>query len=119
MVLVSEPTRQLDIMESDLGKLCFIVPDVVLDELRRIQVMAGPKRSMIARTAIKIARSKFKLVKLTRSQSVDDAIFDYAKANKCAAATLDKNLKKKLIEIEILVFTLSKNRIMVANYSRY
>jgi rRNA-processing protein FCF1 len=119
MVLVSEPTRQLDMMESDMGKLCFIVPDVVLEELKRIQMMAGPKRSMTARNAIKIARCKFQLVKLTRSQSVDDAIFDYAKTNKCAAATLDKNLKKKLIEIEILVFTLSKNRIIVANSSRY
>lgn len=117
MVLVSKPTRQLDTIESDLGKLCFVVPDIVLDELKRIQALAGPKRSMIARTAIGITHSKFKLVKLTRSRSVDDAIFEYARTNKCAAATMDKNLKKKLIQIEILVFTLSKNRIIVANYS--
>jgi rRNA-processing protein FCF1 len=117
MVLVSKPTRQLDTIESDLGKLCFIVPDIVLDELKRIQALAGPKRSMIAKTAIEIAYSKFKLVKLTQSKSVDDAIFDYARTNKCAAATLDENLKKKLIQIEILVFTLSKNRIIVANHS--
>jgi rRNA-processing protein FCF1 len=39
--------------------------------------------------------------------------------NRCAAATLDKNLKRKLIETEILVFTLSKNRIIVANNVQY
>lgn len=119
MVLVSNRISRLDNIESELGRLCFVVPDLVLDELKHIQDMAGPKRSMIARTAINIAHSRFGLVKFKRSYPVDDAIVDYVRTNRCAAATLDKNLKRKLIETEILVFTLSKNRIIVANNVQY
>ena len=119
MVLVSNRISKLDSIESELGRLRFLVPDIVLDELKHIQDMAGPKRSMNARTAIKIAHSKFELIKLKRSHPVDDAIVDYARTNKCAAATLDMNLKRRLIQTEILVFTLSKNRIIVANNILY
>jgi uncharacterized protein len=119
MVLVSNRISQLDSIEGELGRLQFLVPDIVLDELKHIQDVAGPKRSTIARTAIKIAHSKFELVKFKRTHTVDDAIVDYVSTNKCAAATLDKDLKRKLIQSEILVFTLSKNRIIVANDIRY
>jgi len=119
MVLVSNRISRLDSIESELGRLRFLVPDIVLDELKHIQDVAGPKRSMIARTAIKIAHSKFELVKFRRSHPVDDAIVDYVRTNKCAAATLDKDLKRKLIQTGILVFTLSKNRIIVDNNIQY
>lgn len=115
MVLVSSRIKQLDTIEDELGKLHFLVPDIVLDELRHIQDAAGPKRSMIARTAVKIVLSKFELVRLKQSHTVDDAIVEYAKSNKCAAATLDINLKRKFIQNKILVFTLSKNRLITAN----
>ena len=117
--MASNPTSHLDVIESELGKLHFIVPDVVMDELMHIQAVAGPKRSMIARSAIHHVHSNFKVVKFKRSRQVDDAIVAYARTNKCAAATLDKNLKKRLIGTQILVFTLSKNRITIANTRRY
>lgn len=119
MVLVSNPIKQLDTIEAELGKLNFLVPDIVLDELKHLQKVSGPKRSMAARTAAKIAHSKFEIVKFTRSHLVDDAIVEYALTNRCAAATLDIVLKRKLIQYKILVFTLSKNRLIVANAIQY
>ena len=96
MVLVSNRISQLDSIESELGRLRFLVPDIVLDELKHIQDVAGPKRSMIARTAIKIAHSKFELVKFRRSHPVDDAIVDYVRTNKCGSCNPGQGFKTKV-----------------------
>src|ERR671931_1717369 len=90
MVLVSTPIRQMAKIEAHFGKLNFLIPDIVISELIRLQKEAGPNRSRIAKTAIEISFSKFKIIKLGRSSRyVDEAIIEYAIRNKCAAATID------------------------------
>lgn len=64
---------------------------------------------MIAKTAIHISRSKSKIIQVANFRHVDDAIFNYAMSHNCAAATIDRNLKKRLLINNILVFTLSNN----------
>lgn len=116
MVLVSKPIDQLAKVETQLGsRLDFIVPDKVVDELERLQAKAGPKRSTMANTALELARSKFRIVQVAKAQHVDDAIIDYAIKNKCAVATIDTNLRRRLIASEVLVLSLSKDRLIVSN----
>jgi rRNA-processing protein FCF1 len=115
MVLVSTPIKQIDKVEANLGKLNFLVPDIVIDELKRLEEWTGPKRSMIAKTAIEISNSKFKVVKVIKTGYVDDAIIQYSVSRKCAAATIDTDLRRRLISNNVIVITLSKNRLMVAN----
>lgn len=115
MVLVSTPIKQMNKVEAHLGKLNFLIPDIVMDELRRLEEWAGPKRSMIAKTAIEISNSKFKVVKVTKTRDVDDAIIEYCVSHRCAVATIDTDLRRRLISNNVLVITLSKNRLMFAN----
>jgi rRNA-processing protein FCF1 len=115
MVLVSTPIRQLDRVESHLGKLNILVPTIVIDELKILQQKAGPKRSMIAKTAIEISQTKFKVIEIVKSRHVDDAIIEYAIKHDCAAATIDSDLRKRLISNNVLVITISNNRLMIAN----
>jgi uncharacterized protein len=115
MVLVSTPIKQVDKVEAHLGKLNFLIPDIVMVELKRLEEWTGPKRSMIAKTAIEISNSKFKVVKVTKTRDVDDAIIEYSVSHECAAATIDTDLRRRLISNNVLVVTLSKNRLMVAN----
>ncbi|HZO10800.1 MAG TPA: hypothetical protein VFB48_01665, partial [Nitrososphaeraceae archaeon] len=56
IALVSSPIKCLDKIENELGKLRFIVPTIVLDELDSIERKSGPKKSMIAKTAICISK---------------------------------------------------------------
>lgn len=115
MVLVSTPIKQLDRVESHLGKLNILVPSIVIDELTILQQKAGPKRSMTAKTAIEISKTRFKVIEIIKSRHVDDAIIEYAIKHKCATATIDTALRKRLIKNKILVITISNNRLLIAN----
>ena len=115
MVLVSKPIKQLAKIESKLGVLEFLVPNIVQGELQRLAEKAGPKRSGLARTALEIARTKFRTVPVAAATHVDDSIVEYAIANKCAVATIDSNLRRRLIANEVLVLSLSKDNLIIAN----
>ena len=115
MVLVSKPIKQVPKIESALGRLDFLVPGIVIDELKRLEEKAGPKRSTLAKTALELTRAKFQQVDVGRASHVDDAIVEYAMRNKCAVATIDTNLRRRLIANEVLVLTLSRDRLIVAN----
>lgn len=115
MVLVSKPIKQVAKIELQLGRLDFLVPDIVKGELVRLAEKAGPKRSTLAKTALELAKAKFKTVTVAKARHVDDSIIEYAIAHKCAVATIDTNLRRRLIANEVLVLTLSRDRLIVAN----
>lgn len=115
MILVSKPIKQVAKIESQLGRLDFLVPNIVEGELERLAQKAGPKRSTLARTALALAKAKFKTVAVAKARHVDDSIVDYASKHNCAVATIDTNLRRRLIANEVLVLTLSRDRLIVAN----
>ena len=115
MVLVSKPVKQVPKIESEFGRLDFLVPDIVIGELEKLEQKSGPKRSTLAKTAIELTRAKFRQVKVRKAAHVDDSIVEYALRNKCAVATIDTNLRRRLIASEVLVLTLSRDRLIVAN----
>jgi rRNA-processing protein FCF1 len=115
MVLVSKPIKQIDKIEAYFGKLNFLIPDIVLCELAYLENKAGPKRSTIAKTAIEISHSKFNIIEVKKSEHVDETIIEYAVSHKCVAATIDKDLLRRLILSSVVVLTLSKNKLIIAN----
>jgi uncharacterized protein len=91
MVIVSKPIKQVAKIEAQFGRLDFLVPDIVIGELERLMGKAGPKRSTLAKTALEVLRVKnFKVV-------------------------IDTALRRRLIANEVLVLTLSEDRLIVAN----
>jgi rRNA-processing protein FCF1 len=116
MVIVSKPIKQVGKIEAQFGRLDFLVPDIVIDELERLIRKAGPKRSTLAKTALEVSKVKnFKVVPVAKAQHVDDSIIEYAMEHKCPVATIDSALRRRLIANEVLVLTLSKDRLIVAN----
>ena len=115
MVLVSKPIKRVAKIESQLGRLDFLVLDIVEGELERLAQNAGPKRSRLAKTALELAKAKFKTVAVAPAKHVDDSIIEYAMAQKCAVATIDTNLRRRLIANQILVLSLSEDNFIVAN----
>lgn len=115
MVLVSKPIKRVAKIESQLGRLDFLVPDIVEGELKRLAQNAGPKRSRLAKTALELAKAKFKTVAVAPAKHVDDSIIEYAMAQKCAVATIDTNLRRRLIANQVLVLSLSEDNFIVAN----
>ncbi len=115
MVLVSKPLKRVAKIESELGKLDFLVPDIVESELEKLAQKAGPKRSRLAKTALELARAKFHKVPVPHARHVDDSIVNYAVNQKCGVATIDTNLRRRLIANQVLVLSLSKDNLIVAN----
>jgi Uncharacterized proteins of PilT N-term./Vapc superfamily len=116
IALVSSPIKCLDKIENELGKLRFIVPTFVLDELESIERKSGPKKSMIAKTAICISKLKFEIKDIGKSKNVDNEILNYVTKNRrLAVATLDGKLLNSLNMADVTTITLSKNKMIIAN----
>ena len=119
MNLVSKPTTCQDKVEYEVGPLRFIVPSNVIAELEAMKRRVGQKRSKMAETAITIANSNFKVRSIGNFNSnVDDLLIEYASRNKCAVATVDRVLLRRLIANDVLVITFTNNRMIVANHYR-
>ena len=116
IALVSNPIKCLDKVESEIGKLRFKVPSFVLDELDSVERKSGPKKSMIANTAIRISKLKFEIMDIGKSKNVDIEILNYVTRNrKFAVATLDVILFNRLRTADVTTITLSKNKMIIAN----
>jgi uncharacterized protein len=116
ITLVSNPIKCLDKIENELGKLRFIVPTFVLDELDSIERKSGPKKSMMAKTAICISKLKFEIKDIGKSKNVDNEILNYVTKNRrLAVATLDGKLLNSLKMADVTTITLSKNKMIIAN----
>lgn len=115
MVLGSIPLRNIESIESSLGSLRFTVPNKVADELRHLESHSGPKRSRMARTALSLIGSKFNLISLPHSKYADEAIIKYSSSHRCAVATIDRELKTRLIKNKVLVITLRDNKLIIGN----
>ena len=116
IALVSNPIKCLDKVESEIGKLRFKVPSFVLDELNSVERKSGPKKSMIANTAIRISKLKFEIMDIGKSKNVDNDILNYVTRNReFAVATLDGILLNRLRTADVTTITLSKNKMIIAN----
>jgi len=116
IALVSNTIKCLDKVESVIGKLRFKVPSFVLDELNSVERKSGPKKSMIANTAIRISKLKFEIMDIGKSKNVDNDILNYVTRNrKFAVATLDGILLNRLKTVDVTTITLSKNKMIIAN----
>lgn len=116
IALVSNPIRCLDKVESEIGKLRFKVPSFVLDELDSVERKSGPKKAMIANTAIRISKLKFEIMDIGKSKNVDNDILNFVTRNrKFAVATLDGILLNRLRIADVTTITLSKNKMIIAN----
>ncbi|HEX5981526.1 MAG TPA: hypothetical protein VFY77_02570 [Nitrososphaeraceae archaeon] len=114
MVLVTKPIKQLDSIVIEYGKINFLIPDVVIEELKKLVHNPSYKSSLSAKTVLEITK-KFEIINTKKLNYTDDSIIDYAINYKCAVATMDKNLIQRLISSKIMVFSLRNNKLLIMN----
>ena len=113
MIIGSEPIKMTAQIESEFGKLYFLVPNIVIKELKEIERLANFKRSRMARAALNVS-TQFKKIDTSEIENVDENILQFAKKNKIAVATIDKELIRKLLNENIITLTLSNNKLIIA-----
>lgn len=114
MVLVTKPIKLLDSIVIEYGKINFLIPDVVIEELRKLVHNPSYKSSLSAKTVLEITK-KFEIINTKKLNYTDDSIIDYAINYKCAVATMDKNLIQRLISSKVMVFSLRNNKLLNMN----
>jgi len=114
MVLVTKPIKLLDSIVIEYGKINFLIPDVVIEELKRLVHNPSYKSSLSAKTVLEITK-KFEIINTKKLNYTDDSIIDYAINYKCAVATMDKNLIQRLISSKVMVFSLRNNKLLIIN----
>jgi uncharacterized protein len=114
MVLVTKPVKLLDNIVIQYGKINFLIPDVVIDELENLVNNPTYKISQNAKTVLEVTK-RFEIIKTKKLNYADDSIVDYALNYKCAVATMDKNLIQRLISSKVMVFSLRNNKLLIIN----
>jgi rRNA-processing protein FCF1 len=115
LALVTKPIKLLfDDIIINYGKINFLIPDTVIDELNKIKKRKSYKISQMARTALEIAK-QFEIVNTKKLWYPDDSLLDYAISYNTAIATLDKNLIKRSLSENIMVFSLKNNKVTIIN----
>jgi rRNA-processing protein FCF1 len=114
MVLVTKPVKLLDNIVMQYGKINFLIPDLVIEELKNLVTNSSYKSYVSAKTVLKITK-KFEIITTKKMSYTDDSILDYAINYKCAVATMDKNLIQRLISSKVLVFSLRNNKLLIMN----
>jgi hypothetical protein len=114
MVLVTKPVKLLDNLVMQYGKINFLIPDVVIDELENLVNNPTYKISQNAKTVIEVTK-RFEIITTKKLNYADDSIVDYALNYKCAVATMDKNLIQRLISSKVMVFSLRNNKLLIMN----
>ncbi len=103
-------------LESEMRQIGFtqiVVPSFVLDELQCIG-RGADKRGRFARLAIRIAQGFIRLDAHVEGSDVDEKILRLAKEKRCAVATADSALRRRLISDGIRVLLLKDRRIIDA-----
>ena len=112
MFITTVPIQQLEIIEKSLGKIKFVVLDVIVEEIRNLCVISSPKRAKSARRALDFA-SQLTRVSYDKGMNVDDKILNYAISKGIAVATLDSGLRKRLKAVGIIVVFRRGNMLLI------
>jgi rRNA-processing protein FCF1 len=105
--IVEEIIRLLDPVK-------FEVPACVVQELQMLMSSKTVKRSKNATLALRIAQSKMTKVDTSKIGSVDDKIISYARDwDDVFVATMDYELKKRLMMENLKCITLSNDKVVL------
>jgi len=110
MLLVTKKIKNITNLETELGTINFVVPNIVEKELWGLSKNNGHKKDL-AKATLDLIKD-FKKIEISGTYA-DDAIISYVENNKGIIATLDTELKNKIKELGGSVISLSNNRIVL------
>lgn len=110
--LAGGPIKGLTELETAVGKLEYLVPRLVLDELRSLSRTRAAARGRQAGRALEYAQT-LPLLRGPSGGAADDQILAQAKGTGLAVATLDRLLIGRLRELHIKVVTCRRDRVVL------
>ena len=109
MHLVSTRIKNIENLETEIGSIQFVVPDVVILELERLT--SEPNKKNVAIDTLQKIKN-YKKISLP-GKFADQALVDYIKQHGGIIATMDRELKKKIKNLGGSIMSFSNNRIVL------
>jgi len=103
--------KNIDSVETDIGPLSFIVPQIVKKELEHLAV--DPDKKMISEQTLDFIKN-FKTNDIDGNDA-DSAILDYIKENRSIVATMDRELKNKIKQSGSSILSIHNDKIVLEN----
>jgi len=107
--LATKKIKNIDNLETEIGQIQFIVPDVVRKELQRLCENKS-KRQAVLSTLDFI--KKLEILQIS-GNFADESLISYVKKHGGIIATVDKELKNKIKKLGGSIISLSNDRIVL------
>jgi len=107
--LATHKIKNLDSINTEIGQIEFVVPSVVLNELKKLSKTQKKKQDAV--TALEFARN----LKTTQMSGkfADQAIIERVTKRGCIIATIDNELKNKIKSLNGSVMSFSSDNIVL------
>ena len=107
--LATRRIKNIDNLDIEIGSISFVVPQVVKNELSKLQHKPEKKQDIIATMNF---IKNFKIIPISGTFA-DQELVDYVKNNKSIIATMDKALKKRVKQAGGSIISLSHDKILL------
>ena len=107
--VATQRIKNITNLETEIGQVQFLVPDVVIKELEKLSKQDEKKQEILA--TVNYIKNLKKIV--ISGKFADQALIDHIKQHGGIVATMDKELKKKIKNFGGSIMSLSNNRIVL------
>jgi len=109
--LATRKIKNIDSVNAEIGQIQFVVPSVVLNELRKLSKTQKKKQDAV--TTLEFARN-LKTTEIS-GKFADQAIIERVRKRGGIIATLDSELKNKIKSLNGSVMSFSSDKIVLEN----
>ena len=107
--LATKRIKNIDNLDMEIGSISFIVPEVVKNELIRLQEI--PEKNQEATIALNFIK-KFKTIPINGNYA-DQELINYVKNNRSIIGTMDKGLKNKIKKLDSSILSIHNDKIVL------
>ena len=107
--LATRRIKNIDNLDMEIGSISFIVPEVVKNELIKLQeIRENNQEITVTLNFIK----KFKIISINGTYA-DQELINYVKNNPSIIGTMDKQLKKKIKKLGSSILSIHNDKIIL------
>jgi len=107
--LATKRIRNIDNLDMEIGSISFIVPEVVKNELVKLQEI--PEKNQEVTVTLNFIK-KFKVISINGTYA-DQELINYVKNNRSIIGTMDKILKNKIKKLGSSILSIHNDRIIL------
>jgi len=107
--LATRRIKNIDNLDMEIGSISFIVPEVVKNELIRLQEI--PEKNQEVTITLNFIK-KFKTISINGIYA-DQELINYVKNNRSIIGTMDKGLKNKIKKLDSSILSIHNDKIVL------